>query len=294
MPDLPAETSPIDALPRPLLVAAHDAGAANMIAAWCAEAQTLPDLVYAQGPAAAILSRVPGLAVHSSPDWTGEKAATVLTGTGWASDLEHDARLWAADNDIPSIAVIDHWVNYEARFTRGGETVLPDTMVVGDALALQIAQETFPGHPVELWPNRYFAAEVSACGPVPLQGDTLFVAEPARSDWGREQEGEFQALDWFALHGGDAARRVRLRPHPSDPAGKYDRWLGERSGWSLDASPDLSSAMKQARCVAGLNSMAMAVALEAGREVVCTIPPWGPECLLPHAGIKRLLPNTLA
>ncbi len=44
-----------------------------------------------------------------------DKAASIITGTGWASDLEHSARLLAASHGKPTIAVIDHWVNYEAK-----------------------------------------------------------------------------------------------------------------------------------------------------------------------------------
>lgn len=291
MPASPTEPSPIDALPRPLAIVAHDAGAANMIASWCAGASAPPDYLCAKGPAAAIFARIGGSETRTTMEQAVENAASVITGTGWASNLEHAARSLAARQRTPTIAVIDHWVNYESRFSRSGEIAFPDKIVVGDTIALGIAQTLFPQIPVEHWPNTYLATQVAACGPVPDEGDTLFVAEPARSDWGRREQGEFQALDWFVRNAGATAVMGRLRPHPSDPAGKYDAWLAGHAGWSLDSSPDLATAMRPARHVAGLNSMAMVVALEAGRQVTCAIPPWGPECLLPQEGIARLAPG---
>ena len=293
MPASPTDPSPVDALPRPLAIVAHDAGAANIIASWCAGASAPPDYICAEGPAGAIFARIGGNETRTTMTEAVEKAASIITGTGWASDLEHSARLLAAEHGKPTIAVIDHWVNYEARFNRNGETVLPDTMVVGDTIAQTMAQQLFPQTRVEEWPNTYLETQVAACGPVPEDGDTLFVAEPARSDWGRGEQGEFQALDWFARTAGKTGLTARLRPHPSDPAGKYDAWLAHHAGWSLDTSPDLAAAMRPARHVVGLNSMAMVVALEAGREVTCAIPPWGPECVLPHGGIARLATGDL-
>ena len=280
--------SPIDSLPRPLAVVAHDAGAANMIAAWVAAAKVPPERVHVAGPAEAIWQRRFGSGSTHALDEALAGAACLLSGTGWASDLEHRARLAAEANGVESFAVIDHWVNYEARFERNGEIRFPDTIIVGDPLARDRAMALFAGLPVVEWPNFYLAEQVAAAGPLPGNGDTLFVAEPARSDWGREQPGEFQALDWFVERGGEAAKSVRLRPHPSDPSAKFDDWLAAHDGWTLDTCADLSTALQHARTIAGLNSMAMVVALEAGREVICAIPPWGPDCALPHAGIRRL------
>jgi hypothetical protein len=38
----------------------------------------------------------------------------------------------------------------------------------------------------------------------------------------------------------------------------------------------------------GCESMALVVALAAGREVFSSLPPWAPPCRLPHAGVRRL------
>lgn len=288
-----AERSPIDVLPRPLGVAVHDAGAANMIAAWLEAAAIPPDRVVAAGPALAIFEARFGTQVAASDDpETLAKMGSVLSGTGWASDLEHCARLVADECGIHSVAVIDHWVNYAMRFERGDIVQLPDTIWVGDPAAEKIARTTFPDLRIERHANLYFLEQARAAGPVPSDGDVLFLLEPAHHGWGRAEAGEFQALDFFMarreLAGIEAGASVRLRPHPSDPPGKYDTWLARHPGATLDASRDMAGALRTARWVAGMNSAGLVVAIEAGRTVIGALPPHAPPCVLPHSGILHL------
>lgn len=276
----------------PLAIVANDAGAANIILAWVSE-KDLPDIrAVMTGPAADLWkARFGDAPCASSIDEALDGAATLLSGTGWASDLEHRARKAARALVLPSVAVIDHWVNYPDRFIRNGETVLPDLVWVTDSYALAEARRALPGTPSEERPNLYLSSQADAAGPVPPAGDVLFVTEPARSDWGRGRAGEFQALDYFMAHreaAGLGARRVRVRPHPSDPAGKYDAWLSANPGTALDRSPDMASGLRSASTVVGMNSFAMVIALAAGRQTICALPPWAPPCRLPHEGVFHL------
>ena len=88
-------------------------------------------------------------------------AATLITGTGWASCLEHDARELARERGIRSIAVIDHWTNYADRFIRNGKQVLPDEIWVSDPYAAEIAQAAFPSLRVVQQANAYLAGLVA-------------------------------------------------------------------------------------------------------------------------------------
>lgn len=291
-PDLPQR-------PAALAVVCHDAGACNVILPWL----DLPGLALRpvmQGPAAALWrarfgSRVP---VLERIDDALDGAAMLLSGTGWASDLEHAARCRAAARGIRSVAVIDHWVNYPQRFERGGVVQWPDEFWVTDAEAVTLVCRHFPGAAVRCHANLYLEEQVGAIARArPGAGDVLYVLEPMRSDWGRGLAGEWQALEHFRaaraegrVAGLDPDTPVRLRPHPSDPAGKYDAWLAARAneGFTLDRHATLAEAMGPARWVAGCESYALVVALAAGRQVLSTLPPWAPACRLPHAGIRHL------
>ncbi|MEX6724547.1 hypothetical protein [Parapedomonas caeni] len=284
-------------LPAPLAVVCHDAGAANIILSWLKASPGLDVRPAMAGPAAALWQRIfADRPLLPSVEDALDGAAALLSGTGWASDLEHVARLQARRRGLPSVAVIDHWVNYRARFVRDGQEVLPDAFWVTDAPAEAEARRCFPGAPVVVRPNLYLEEQVGRIPASPPAGgnDVLYILEPARSTWGRSTPGEFQALDYFMAHrqraGIDPDAAIWLRPHPSDPAGKYDDWLSRQTGVrvGLDRHADLAAAVGNARIVAGCESFALVVALSAGRRVVCTLPPWAPPCSLPHAGLIHL------
>jgi hypothetical protein len=189
-------------------------------------------------------------------------------------------------------AVVDHWVNYPQRFERACEIVLPDELWVADAWAAQIARQVLPPIQIRQFENLYLQAQVAQVASPPGDGTLLYVLEPVRNDWGRGIEGEFQALDYFLgrLNSLEPAqiRRILLRPHPSDPAGKYDRYLDAGLNIELDRSKDMATALCQADVVAGVESFALTLGLAAGRAVFSSLPPWAPMLRLPQEGIRQI------
>lgn len=292
-------SAPLTELPLPLAVVCHDAGGANQLIAMLRDhdLHALQLRPYMQGPAAS-LWRNAFPSYQACPDLAGalNGATALVSGTSWASDIEHHARRLARMAGIPSIAVLDHWVNYAARFSREGKEVLPDTIWVTDMDAESLAIEQFPGTPVHRVPNRYLASQLGLLGSAApdVNPHILFLCEPSFSNWGRSTAGEFQALDYLLdqLTHIDAPPEsaILIRPHPSEAAGKYTDWLAAHAHLPvrLDDSQELASAMRQARWVVGCQSYAMIVALAAGRQVYCALPPWAPSCVLPQQGIVHL------
>jgi hypothetical protein len=294
----------IESLEFPLAIAAHDAGAANHIIAWL---KNLPNDQVNQidacvaGPALSLwLKAFPDSKISTILDSLSD-AKLLISGTGWQSSLEHEARKLARNLGIKSVAVIDHWTNYCDRFIRDGEKVLPDEIWVTDADAQKIAEITFPNLKIVQLPNLYLdrlVQEVSAQNrDVGKQYDhnLLYVLEPIRQAWNTsEQLGEFQALDFFVknlacLQLGDKLS-IRIRPHPSDPIGKYDQWLQSQKSprISLDNSLSLAEAIAWSDVVVGCQTYAMVVAIALGKPVISSIPPWAPPCMLPQTEIIRL------
>lgn len=284
-------------LETPIAVICHDAGAANHILNWLKVDGRL-DTVRAVmlGPAECLWKQAfPEVPLCHTIEMALDDAKSVISGTGWASNIEHGARRMAKARGIPSVAVLDHWVNYAERFIREGECVWPDEFWVVDQQAMSIAEKIFPGMRIRLVPNVYLANQVQRVMPVPVvEPELLYVLEPMRTDWGRGEDGEFQALDYFVSKlprlNLPAEIVIRLRPHPSDPAGKYDAWIARQAALSIlvDDSPQMSDALSRARWVAGCESFALVIALGAGRQVFCTLPPWAPACRLPHHGLIHL------
>ena len=233
-----------------------------------------------------------------------EGAATLLSGTGWATEHEHKARKLARSLGIRSIAVVDHWVNYRERFLRNGELILPDELWVADPYAKAQAQVCFPDILLRELPNLYLKGivdEVIACDPVlPAEKPhrILYVLEPIRRDWGASRRndvrsGELQAFEYFLAYlkrVSVADVHIVLRPHPSDLAGKYDDWLARFPSLNLQIDADTPLALQIARAdwVAGCESFVLVVALEAGRIVYSSLPHWAPPCSLPHSGLRHM------
>jgi len=284
-------------LPGPVAVVCHDAGAANIILALIDASPECPLLPVMEGPAAALWEAKYGSRVDLiSLDAAIAKANSVLSGTGWASDLEHEGRRLAIAHGLTSAALVDHWVNYAERFERHGEVILPHQVWVTDLLAFAQARKAFPGTEIVLVPNLYIAQQVKAIRPIHVEeGRILYVLEPIRYTWpGLAQPGEFEALDFFAdnmshLPLGCNAK-LRLRPHPSDPAGKYDAWIDQHRNIdvALDDSPTLIQAIGRSAWVAGCETTALVVAIKAGRRVVATLPPGAPDCRLPQRRLIHL------
>jgi hypothetical protein len=277
----------------PIAVVCHDAGAANIILSWL-EKHPAETLAVMRGPAERLWrQRFPTAPLCDSLGSAVARAQSLLSGTGWASDLEHMARLLAAQAGLRSVAVIDHWVNYPERFERSGRQVLPDEIWVTDNEAERIASAIF-SVPVQVKPNTYLLEQVARAGAPPDVGDILFVAEPIRDDWGRGVPGEFQALDFFLSNrsalGVDDDVPIRLRPHPSEVGDKYLDWIARQGhrNISLDVQPNLADAMRDATWVVGCQSFALIVAIEAHRRAVSVLPPWAPRCALPHRGLLHL------
>jgi len=294
-------------LDAPVAIVAHDAGAANHLAAWLhaysiSDSGCLP-VMYGclDGPAKAIFSqKCPWLEIVDMSALF-PTCRTLVSGTGWASSLEHEARKLALASNARCIAVIDHWVNYSERFVRNNTEALPNEVWVSDEYAEAIASKEFPEAEIVQLSNLYLQDlvrelrqyEPGACSSI--DNHILYVLEPIRQAWGCDDlPGEFQALSFFAdnveVLGLKGNVEIRLRPHPSDASGKYDAWIQENNALrvELDPCPNLSQSIAWADVVVGCHTYAMVVAQAAGKRVVSSIPSWGPSCVLPQSGIERM------
>ena len=284
-------------LPRPIAVVCHDAGSANHIVAWLRTDGIEGSVrAFMTGPAEAIWeNNFPGVMQASSLLEAISGSASLLSGTGWSSAIEHEARVLARKNGLNIAAMVDHWVNYEIRFERASQRLLPDEIWVVDEYAETIATTKFPECKISRKPDEYSRRLVEKISPVSEveSNELLYVLEPARTSWGKDKLGEFQALDFMleslSSLGLPEDLVVCLRAHPSDRPGKYDHYRSQSFGYQLKFDTgDLGDALSRARWVAGCNSFALTLALAAGRTVYCSLPPWAAPCCLPHEGLVHV------
>ncbi len=294
-------------LPTPLALACHDAGATNLIFAWMhAEAAKYPDMIcdwrlFVKGPALKLWAEHGLSQIHTcqSIDELLNGAHVLVTGTGWASNIEYDSIQTARQRGIQSIAVIDHWTNYRARFVRNAIEVLPDEIWVTDEYAIKLAESEFEDISIKLMPNLYLENMAQEVQMHEQKGrdnnNLLYLLEPIRQAWGDGViNGEFEALNFFvqnlAVFGRNRNFSIRLRLHPSDPIDKYDKWIHEQKHLNiiLDESMTLAESIAWSNIVVGCQTYAMVVALSAGKKVFSSVPPWAPSCILPQEGIVKI------
>lgn len=245
-------------------------------------------------------------------------AQVLISGTGWATDLEHRARRLAHQRGIPSVAVLDHWVNYRERFQRDGFEQLPDALWVADEMAAALANASFPNVPVLQLPNHWLeglcravqAIRTSTAGnPPPCRPARrlLYLLEPIRVPWSHgsgsaSEAGELQGLRYWLqqlprlIEQGWVAPQhelesLALRPHPSEPLGKYDDLIAEAaSTWpiQLDRASTLAESLAWADAAFGCETQALVAAMACALPAFSTLPPWAPPCRLPQVSLNHL------
>ncbi len=280
---------------KPFGVVCHDAGGTNQIVAILQKFGWKPAWAAMVGPAASIWSEsFPHFPLESDVFWLNQ-AHAVIVGTSCRGQLEYDAIFKARQLGCYSIAVLDHWVNYTERFTRDHKVLLPDEIWVVDDYAEAKAKQLFPEVLVMRLGDYYSEREIGQIAPISVETPNilLYLLEPTRSDWGKGVPGEFQALTFFLEQlpnlGVPKGTEVHLRSHPSESFGKYVGYLNEFGDFPVRITADpLVQALSNCRWAAGCQTYAMTIALRAGRVVFGSLPPWAPQCALPHRGIVQL------
>ncbi len=84
----------------------------------------------------------------------------VVCGTSTGLSLDKKAILWAKENNIPTIAIVDFWSNYKMRFSNPGAfdlAYLPDVICVIDGfMKKQMEKESFDSSRLFITGNPYF------------------------------------------------------------------------------------------------------------------------------------------
>jgi hypothetical protein len=294
-------------MPSTTAIVAHDAGGAELLANFIKRSGLKGASLAIEGPAVSVFRRVLGDVQISSLERALDRSDWVLTGSSWQSDLECRALRLARTLGKRSVTFLDHWLNYRERFARIGTECLPDALWVADRYALQIAEREFPGTTIENIGNPYLesiaerAARQSNVVESGKAQRVLIVTEPV-SVHALKQYGdamhfgytEFEAVELMLarlpqLLGGTDLERIVVRPHPSEPLHKYEYLVDNPVGLPVVVRKDgdLLDEVLDSSIVIGCETMALVVALAAGRRSVSCIPATGRACVLPHDEIER-------
>ena len=286
-------------------IVCHDAGGAEILSSYIQQ-NHINCLCVLDGPAVNIFKRKLGEIKIIPLRDAIYYSQIILCGTSWQSDLEVNAIKLAHELGKHSIAFIDHWVNYRERFFRSDALFLPNEIWVGDKFAVDLAKNAFPTVPVTLVENPYFKdikKEIDAfpgndrLHSLPLK--ILYVCEPIASyanlchgDSNFFGYTEDDALHFFLTNisaVGSPIENILIRPHPSELPDKYNWNLNNYDlPIKFSRGEELYREVMNSDIVVGCQSMAMIVALLAGKRVVSCIPPSGKSCALPYKEIISL------
>jgi len=292
-----------------ICIVSHDAGGAEILASYAKHVNG-PWLFSLAGPAIKVFASKLGSVGSLMLEEAIERADEVLCGTSWQSDLELQAIALSRKKGKRCIAFLDHWVNYQERFVRAGVQHLPDEIWVGDVHAEALASAEFPGIPIRLVPNPHFADIRGQVANLKIASNhsfhsnqqehrVLFVCENI-SEHAQMQHGdpcfwgytEFDAIEYFFANVKTLQTdisSVTIRPHPSDPTGKYDHIIAQYPQLvHLSSGQPLLADIAAADVVVGCESMAMVIAVQCGRRVVSCIPLQQVALKLPFSEIEIL------
>lgn len=293
------------------LIAAHDAGGAEVVSAWVKANPQHQYTFLLQGPAVTVFTRkIPILNNIGFEELSNHlpRIDQVLTATSWGSDLERLVIQFARSRQIRVAAYLDHWNNYLERFLLNDNLCLPDEIWVGDEDAERLARIIFTETPVLLIKNQYFCEiqseyeKISKPLPQSDKKNLLYICEPisACNTWKCGNENvlhytEFTAMQHLfsnlsALDLYEYLNCIKLRLHPSEIMGKYNNLIknvspGNGCNIVYSEHTTLLEDYAWADWVVGVSSMALAIAIMLKKLVFTCVPENAVIMRLPVTGI---------
>ena len=260
-----------------ILFYAHDPGGARAIA------PLLPcfdeKLVFARGYALDILPNALTL-----PDYAllTFKPSFVITGT--SGDDFSERHMWkeAARLSIPSMAILDFWVNYGVRFSRYGVSqvhlfdgecdYLPEFICVMDEFAKEeMTKEGVPGERILTFGNPHFemiaSRKTTATPKDSASGKRkiLFASQPFEGIY--RKDSELIVLETLI----DAASKcndleIIIRKHPKEPDDKFAAYL---NSWIfMDDINDSLDSIQTSELIVSESSMVLIEASFLGKKII--------------------------
>lgn len=265
------------------LIAAHDAGGAEVLVAMIqANAIGLYD-VYAEGPAKVIFSRNNISCLAYVPDDL-TVYSRLICGTSMGTDIENTLTERCNRLGVFTIAVLDHWIHYQDRFLNTGTQVLPRELWVCDGAAKRLAEDLFSNTLVQLKPS-WYGDKIKKLVKPSENNYWLLACENRVFKPGGLVQAFRQAKLWLE---GQMLDQLIVRPHPTTTAPELISAIAILKDVTCPvviSEVDLVSDLSAVVGVIGFQTTLLALALSCGKRAVSLVS--GDEKLLiPLAGIE--------
>jgi hypothetical protein len=279
-------------------VSCNDAGAANLIAWYIKNNYVSLENLYfnLNGPARDIFLKVfPSIKIIDI-DIIVANCEMLISGTGWSSKFEHDARSEFSKTNKKIISVLDHWVNYRERFAYESGNFLSHELWVFDNYAYEKAKALFPGSKIILKHNYYsemVTSKINFFSKRLKSNSLLYILEPIRDSANSLEGDEFQCLELFFKRFKKLfpnVTKLTFRPHPSEEISKYDSFLKmfDDLDIQIDATQTLEEQIGKSEFIVGIHSMALYLASLSEKKVFTSMLESHGEFILPISNILEL------
>lgn len=225
------------------------------------------------------------------------KPAVVLVGTSWQNKTHLEFIRVAKTLHIPSVAMLEHWVNYRERFGYPDENYrenISDFITVNDAYGYEMAHDLGFANIIKLrFYNLLDDIEIFEKSRIKEQNSILFISEPTKkvalSSYGDENYwgfDEFEVCEEICenieLFG---TNELNIRLHPSDEIGKYDYLVDKYKGIKIEIenpyeAPLIDSLCKN-RTIIGIDGFVLFEAMVLAKLSISLMPSLKRECVVP-------------
>lgn len=280
-------------------VVCNDAGGANLVARICKQEKKTYEY-FLTGPAIRIFQELLGIKSEVKIEQFMENCTQFLCGTSGLANTEREVIQKAKLMGKKTTAVLDHWINYEARFKVNEELILPDEIWVVDEFAFEMAKKLFHGTQVQQIENLYVSEFVqnykqfSRDSRVSTLNRVLYLSEGfdefnSNSLQGRSIDLEYfetflEVKDFQFIH----KPQVFLRLHPSEAEAKFCHYQNLFSNLILaDATMPLFKQFAGVDAVIGVSSMGLVLSAACGIRTISLLKGES-ESKIPIKGIEYL------
>ena len=221
----------------------------------------------------------------------------IYAGTSWQNKIHLDFIQYAKQLQIPSVAAMDHWVNYRERFgypQKDWQNNKPDFITVNDKYGYKIAKRFGFENIIKL---KFYTLlkDIKRFEKQSIQekNEILFISEPtkkvAKTHFNDENYWGFNEFDLVETTIKNLQYlqtiNIKIRLHPSDEEGKYDYLHKKYKNLNITTedpySNPLLDSVASSKVIIGVDGFVLYVAKVLGKYSISYIPNNKRECVVP-------------
>lgn len=273
-------------------IVSHDAGGANILNSLVKKFDNLEFNLLIDGPAKKIFDST-NIDFIRDPSLFFNQVDFVLFGTG-TTPYEKMLLRQAKNNQLPTAAILEHFVNFRQRFIHEGKICFPDYCFVCDEEALEVAKrDLYPYSNISICDNFYIDLVKRYLGDTPNINSTkvLYILENIEEDWGSEPAWSLAFNNFYNnfFLKNENLKHIIVRPHPKDDTAVYTS-LEEYKEVIFDKMPSGVDSLREVAIVVGVESYFLYLAKKCGYIVYSSMPKGIRDVRLPKNSFNLISP----